>query len=289
MNKRKTNHWIVCAALGVVAALPLNAQDAAPSIVNTTSSPAPAIAEEAVEFDLSFPGGALGRLVEQIKEVSPSTNVVLPLGSENIAVSSLELRNITFEELAMTLSVLLRGDRPGVSCGFTQTGRNTWTFFGTAPMIGHEAMIGITPYEEAHLCTFSLSELLQVYKIEDLVTLITTVWEVSGEKEPEKMSVHTETMMLIMMATDYQESIVLELLEKLSVASEPDRKLKDAIDTWERRMERLKITHFEELDRSAQRLKDRKAHNEALIESKEEEIRKLRERVEQITKTRKVE
>ena len=263
----RRTHTLACLAAGLAFCLsaPLPAQEF------ELAAPAPQ-APAKTTFDLSFKSGDLQSLVKQVQEVSPEViNVVIPPGSEDIYVPRLELRQVKFEELAETLSVLLT-DRPGKqTCQFIKTGRNLWTFTGTAPKT--EFAPGEVPLGAPRLCTFALNDLLQVYEMSDIVTLLTTIWEVSGEKPPKQMSVHEETMMLIMMADEKQEGDVQELINKLAAASEAERKKRQVFTGLERKLNEQHDRLTKEMDH------ERKLFDEEIARLKErEKIQELRYR-----------
>ena len=205
----------------------------------------------------------------------------LPEGADDIYIPALQVRDVYFEEILETLQILMMAPdgKPGFE--FVPTGRNTWAFYEKVPQprMGQDVPIERAP--EPELCTFPLNDLLEVYEMPDIVTLITTAWKTGGMAQPENMTVHEETMMLIMKATPEQEAVVDGLLRELAEASETARKLKRDRATYHESMDaklrsiemasdqRVQITK-QELQRSELRLQELDARHEA-------ELAKLRD------------
>ena len=177
-------------------------------------------------IDLEFKGGTLKEFVKVIEAQSPETiNIVVPIESEGAFIPELKVNNVEFEEIVATLEVLMT--EPGESnppFQFLQTGRNIWTFHQARYLPAPGEAVPPPPLPEAKLCTFSLNDLLEVYEMSDIVTLITTVWKTGNLPEPENMTVHEETSMLLMKANEEQQRVVSELLQQLTIASESKRK-----------------------------------------------------------------
>ncbi|MGI9243006.1 MAG: hypothetical protein ACR2RV_19570 [Verrucomicrobiales bacterium] len=219
-------------------------------------------------FDLDFPGGTLESFVDHVQEASSETlNVVLPEGSGDILIPSLKVRDVQFEEILETLQILMMGPGGELGFQFIKTGSNIWTYHEMTPQARSGQAADDLGEPKSKLCTFALNDLLEVYEISDLVTLITTIWKTGGTSHPENMTVHEETMMLIVNATPEQEAVVTNLLKELTRASETQRALKRDKGTYMKQSEaRLQAIQREEehkvrimegeLRRSQERLAD---------------------------------
>ena len=212
----------VCLALTALA--PAHAQEA--------QGPAKAQPEAKVPkltlFDLDFPGGTPGELVEAIQRASGRPlNAIIPTEYAKTELPPLKMRQVTTEDLfrAMleaSVATVRRYNSTnnsestyGVEFGFYSQGHVTddsvWYFKAVGPP---------TPYLPPRTVNFfPLTPFLdQGFSVDDITTAIDTGWKMLGGSDHCELSYHKETRLLIVVADVEHTGTVIKALEALRQA-----------------------------------------------------------------------
>lgn len=188
-----------------------------------------------VRFDLDYPGGTPGQLVEAIEKASGKPlNAIIPYEFATVNLPQLRMKSVTVPELFDALRAassravtrvggysIMRGPGTGsglmpqvelvqTSYGFETTGtrrdNTVWHFFINQPL----------PVESKGTRFWQLAPYLETYTVEDITTAIQTAWKMLGEKTPPTMSFHKETKLLIAVGDQGKLQLIDTVLEQLS-------------------------------------------------------------------------
>jgi hypothetical protein len=193
-------------------------------------------------FDLHFKGGKPQKLVDAISQaMGHHINVVIPTNAADVAMPSLEMKNVTVPELfnairgasVETVKVVTgyyyssgKPNEQWSTCNTYysfETDRNTsitddtvWYFHANRPPTS-------APLPEPKLvCNFyPLANLLQDYKVEDITTAIRTGCEMLHLEHPFQMKYHPETKLLIAVGNAEDLKIIDDVLKQLESSVEP--------------------------------------------------------------------
>ncbi|MEM9018477.1 MAG: hypothetical protein AAGC68_15795, partial [Verrucomicrobiota bacterium] len=180
-----------------------------------------------------------------VQERSPSTiNVILPYNSNEIPVQAIQVRNVSFEELAMSLEVI--SDR---QWELIKTGENLWAYYE-----GRSEEEGIEEKPLATLYAYPMSPFLGTFEVDDLITLFTTIWDYTDVPEPEAMTFHEETSMLLTKATSAQNEVMEKMITELDYAKHVEMKValheEEIVEFFENK-EKEQLAEFEALKKKS--------------------------------------
>jgi hypothetical protein len=212
----------VCLAL--IALAPARAQEAQTPAKAQPQAPAPKL----TLFDLDFPGGTPGELVEAIQRATGRPlNAVIPTDYAKTELPPLKMRQVTTGDLfrAMleaSVSTVRRYNSTtnyestyGVEFGFYSQGHVTddtvWFFKANLPP---------APYGSPRTVNFfPLTPFLdQGFSVDDITTAINTGWKMLGASDHCELSYHKETRLLIVVADVEHTGTVIKALDALRQA-----------------------------------------------------------------------
>jgi hypothetical protein len=122
-------------------------------------------------------------------------NLILPASASTVELPPLELRGVQLNSLLEAVGRLLpRGP--------------TWV-----PVGGSTWVLQIVP-DRRETRVFYVGHLLTKFKIDDVSTALTTVWEMGGDSKPE-LKYHKDTQLLIIRADKAQLEVAQNVLTQL--------------------------------------------------------------------------
>lgn len=156
-------------------------------------------------LDLSFPGGTMAQFVAAVNKAvaaqwkdGAKPNLILPASASTVELPPLELRGVDVDSLLHAVGRLLpRGPV------WTRVGQSTW-------------VLQIVP-DRRETRVFYVGHLLTKFKIDDVSTALTTVWEMSADSKPE-LKYHKDTQLLIIHADKAQLEVAQNVLAQLREA-----------------------------------------------------------------------
>jgi hypothetical protein len=161
-------------------------------------------------FDFSFPGGTMAHFVAAVNKAfdaqwkdGKKPNLILPASSSTVEVPPLELRGVDLKSLLEAVGRLLpRGPV------WTPVGESTW-------------VLQIVP-DRRETRVFYVGHLLTKFKIDDITTALTTVWDMGGDQKPE-LKYHKDTQLVMVRADKAQLEVAQNVLAQLgdAIAIEP--------------------------------------------------------------------
>jgi hypothetical protein len=195
--------------------------------------PVEAPKSELPKFDLDFPGGTPGQLVQAITKASGHPlNAIIPKEDAEVMLPPMKLRHVDVAQLFEALSdashrtVLIRshnnagplGNNESYSYrdsiyGFRCVGKAdqnaVWDFYNTLPP---------EPPWTNNICRFyQLNPYLEAYSVESITTAIETGWKMLGIATPPKLSFHKDTGLLIAVGEPEQLDVIEHVLHNLPV------------------------------------------------------------------------
>ncbi len=198
---------------------------------------------ELPRFDLDFPGGTPGALVEAIQKSSGRPlNVIIPSEFRNTDLPALKMKAVTVPELFQALQMaslrtepMITGTRtdPTGNRINTVTYQNTGYGFRAPPLTDLEHPIWyfyVARPGEAKLvepppkvCRFYwLGAYLEKYSIDDITTAIQTGWKMLGDPAPPTMNFHKDTRLLIAVGEADKLRVIDSVLAELRGTSKSD-------------------------------------------------------------------
>ncbi|HUJ71374.1 MAG TPA: hypothetical protein VLZ30_03965 [Verrucomicrobiae bacterium] len=177
---------------------------------------------ELPKFDLDFPGGTPGQLVQAISKASGhSLNAIIPKESAEVMLPPLKLRHVDAAQLFGALSaashkaVHIRSTNGGYSdqdssYGFRCEGKpdqdSVWHFHNTRLS---------EPPPANWIRFYQLNPYLETYSIESITTAIETGWKMLGIATPPKLSFHKDTGLLIAVGEPDGLRVIDDMLQNL--------------------------------------------------------------------------
>jgi hypothetical protein len=216
----------VCRSAALCLALVIQAPAHAQEAPAPGKAPAEAPAPKLTLFDLDFPGGTPGELVEAIQRAAGTpVNAVIPSEDAKVELPPLKMRQVTTESIFRAMFEASRSKPPLSSDTFSSTyvestfgfrtqgaasDGSVWYFLVNAPVKiqSHRTVnfFPLTPFLDEGL------------SVDDITTAINTGWKMLGGSDQSELSYHKETKLLIVVADVEHTGTVIKALEALRQA-----------------------------------------------------------------------
>jgi len=193
-------------------------------------------------FDLDFPGGTPGQLVEAIEKASGKPLNAIILGDDaRFQLPPLKMKSVVVPELFAALQAASLkpefgftgnyqrtaggGISPEISSYHTQFGFQTQTKTVTGDTVWYFHVEKPYLMMQPKTCRlWQLAPYLEDYKVEDITTAIQTSWNMLGETNSPTISFHKDTKLLIAVGEAGKLQLIDSVLEQLAKGRpEPQR------------------------------------------------------------------
>lgn len=179
--------------------------------------PVPVSNASAVLFNFKFSGGPITEFFKELERQSgEKINLVMTpafaVQAKTIQAPAMNLQEVIVPETIEALNLALR-EVKDVHIAVTRTGQRgayIWT-----------GMSMIQPQPDRRTSrVFYVGNLLEKYKIEDIITAIQTTWSFSNPQPKAELKYHQDTQLLIVFAPPLQLEEVTNILEELTLGVE---------------------------------------------------------------------
>ena len=194
----------------------------------------PAEMPNLTKFDLDFPGGTPGDLVQAIGKASGRPlNAIVPDECKGVTLPALKMKSIDVAQLfdalrgastkAETRIIGYDYSGPGGKIPSYRSAQTWYGFKSTAGPLSDDTIwyfyvehpLPLPPTEESKVCRFwHLSPYLEAFKIEDITTAVQTGFKMLGDESP-TMNFHKDTKLLIAVGQEHQLKLIDSVLAEL--------------------------------------------------------------------------
>jgi hypothetical protein len=164
-------------------------------------------------YNIDFPGGTPGLLIDQMaKESRTRPNVIIPAYLAEVQIPKFKLQNVNTSQVFDALNMV--SDEKGarelrwISEGPKEAPNRVWTLIKAA-----------SP-RKAETCQVAyIGNLLGAFQLDDINAAIRTAWEMLGKSSTPALKFHRETKLLIAKGDEEELKLVVEVLKSLDMAA----------------------------------------------------------------------
>jgi hypothetical protein len=168
-----------------------------------------AASTELATFNIDFPGGTPGELIQTIaKESGTKPNVIVPKNVADVQLPKFKLRNVNAGQVFEALNMVV--DETGsqylrwMSPGDRKDPNQVWT------------LLKATPKPSVETCqVVFIGQLLDTFRLDDINAAIRTAWEMLGKTSTASLKFHKETQLLIVKGNGEELKLVFDVLKSL--------------------------------------------------------------------------
>jgi hypothetical protein len=172
----------------------------------------PGLIAELPTFNLDFPGGTPGALIEQLAKASGSRpNVIIPEYVADLQLPRFKLQNVNIPQVFDALNMV--SDEKGsiylrwMSEGPKGDSNAVWT-------------LAKAPVKKFETCQVTfIGNLLDAFQLEDINAAIRTSWDMLGKSSSPSLKFHRETKLLIAKGNEEELKLMVDVLRSLEQAA----------------------------------------------------------------------
>jgi hypothetical protein len=181
---------------------------------NNQTTPASAVpTRELPSFNIDFPGGTPGELIEQLEKASGTRpNVIIPKPVAGVRIPQFRLQNVNTWQLFEALNMV--PDEKGAT--YTR-----WIYEGAKGDPNRVWTLVSAPTKqrpESCQVTF-IGTLLESFPLDDINAAIRTSWEMLGKSSTPSLKFHKQTKLLIAKGDEEELKLASEVLKSLMQAA----------------------------------------------------------------------